>query len=124
MSLSENVCRVLEDNEFYGYDEISKNSDGTYYAEVGVYSPENEDVMISFEFDGTDEDFIKQFNEYVENFDIDDHAEMYIPMRGQNGVPDSISDLVEDAKWIKNTLTEVGSKLRDLENELEVEAER
>ena len=68
--------------------------------------------------------FIKQFNEYAENFDIDDHAEMYIPMRGQNGVPDSISDLVEDAKWIKNTLMEVGSKLRDLENELEVEAER
>ena len=67
---------------------------------------------------------IKQFNEYAENFDIDDHAEMYIPMRGQNGVPDSISDLVEDAKWIKNTLMEVGSKLRDLENELEVEAER
>lgn len=123
IKLSEGLCKVLEDNEFYGYDNEFNKEDSGYYVEIGVYSPEDEDVLVSFYYDGTEEDFVKQFNEYAENFDVDEHVEMYVQIRGQNGVPESISALVEDAKWIKNTLTEVGNKLKVLENEIDYEVE-
>ena len=63
-------------------------------------------------YDGTDESFIKAFRSNAENFDANEHAEMWIRNRGQvGGVPDSIWDLINDAEWIKKTLLAVADEL-------------
>ena len=101
MELSERIIEVLEAHDISLCGEISErtyNNDG-YDVELETYSPEGEDVIISLIYDGTEEDFIRQFESYAENFDAEEHAETYINMRGKNGVPESIKDLLEDAEW-------------------------
>ena len=65
------------------------------------------------------EDFIRQFESYAEDFDAEEHAEMWIEGRGKNGVPDSIKDLLEDAEWQKEMLLEVAKELSGKETETE-----
>ena len=98
--------------------ERTYNNDG-YDVELETYSPEGEDVIVSLTYDGTEEDFIRQFRSYAEGFDAEEHAEMWIEGRGNNGVPDSIKDLLEDAEWIKSTLEEVADDLENIDNEEE-----
>ena len=59
-------------------------------------------LIISLIYDGTEEDFIRQFERYAEDFDAEEHAEMYINMRGKRGVPNcTIRELLNDAEEIK-----------------------
>lgn len=115
MELSERITNVLESYDISLCGEISKRTyynDG-YDVELETYSPEGENVIISFTYDGTEEDFIKQFESYAEDFDADEHAEMWIEARGSvNGVPNSIRDLINDANWIKNMLLMVSKELQ------------
>lgn len=71
-----------------------------------------QDIPVEFEYDGTVEDFIKEFVEYAENYDVDDEVEIYVPMRGQSGVPYRIMDIVEDCQEAKDTLMKIASKLQ------------
>ena len=119
MELSKRIVEVLETHDISLCGEISErtyNNDG-YDVELETYSPEGEDVIISLIYDGTEEDFIRQFERYAEDFDADEHAETYINMRGQNGVPESIKDLLEDAEWQKEMLLEVAKDLNSLDDE-------
>lgn len=121
MELSQRIVKVLEAHDISVCGEITErtyNNDG-YDVELETYSPEGEDVIISLIYDGTEEDFIKQFESYVNDFDADEHAEMWVNSRGKNGVPDSIKDLLEDAEWIKSTLKEVADDLENIDNEEE-----
>lgn len=111
MELSKRIEKILEDYDFSVCGEISKQDDGGYDIELETYSPEGEDVIIPLVYNGTEEDFIKEFRSYAEDFDVEEHAEMWIENRGNNGVPDSIKDLLEDAEWIKSTLEEVADEL-------------
>ena len=101
-SLKENgwSLYISDRHDKYGYD-----------AEVGKGSPLGEDFNASFQFDGTDKDFIKQFRECADDFDAEEHASFYINMRGQNGVPGSIKDLLEDAEDIGEMLTDMADIL-------------
>ncbi len=81
--------------------------------ELESYSPEGEDLIVTIWHDGTPAGFIKAFQEYAEDFDADEHAEMWIESRGKNGVPESIRDLLNDADWIKNNLIETARILAD-----------
>ena len=119
MELSKKIIEVLEAHDISLCGEISErtyNNDG-YDVELETYSPEGEDVIISLIYDGTEEDFIKQFESYAEDFDAEEHAETYINMRGKNGVPESIKNLLEDADWQKEMLLEVAKDLNSLDDE-------
>ena len=119
MELSERIIELLEEHDISLCGEISErtyNNDG-YDVELETYSPEGEDVIISLIYDGTEEDFIRQFESYAEGFDAEEHAETYINMRGKNGVPESIKDLLEDAEWQKEMLLEVAKDLNSLDDE-------
>ena len=119
MELSKKIIEVLEAHDISLCGEISErtyNNDG-YDVKLETYSPEGEDVIISLIYDGTEEDFIKQFESYAEDFDAEEHAETYINMRGKNGVPESIKNLLEDAEWQKEMLLEVAKDLNGLDDE-------
>ena len=121
MELSKKIIEVLEAHDISLCGEISErtyNNDG-YDVELETYSPEGEDVIISLIYDGTEEDFIRQFERYAEDFDAEEHAEMWVNSRGNNGVPNSIRDLLDDAEWIKNTLMEIAEELNNIDNEEE-----
>ena len=113
LELSKRIIEILEAHDISLCGEISErtyNNDG-YDVELETYSPEGEDVIIPLIYDGTEEDFIRQFENYAEDFDAEEHAEMWIEGRGKNGVPDSIKDLLEDAEWQKKMLLEVAKEL-------------
>lgn len=118
MELSERVMKILERNDISLCGEISERHSefNTYDIDLETFSPEGEDVIISLIYNGTEEDFINQFRSYAEDFDAEEHAEMWIGMRGNNGVPNSIVDLLEDAEWQKEMLLKVARELDQIEN--------
>lgn len=85
------------------------------YVELEKYSPEGEDfsMIIDFETENPVDSFLKDLKNYYEDFDPDEHAEMWIEGRGQNGVPDSIRALIDDADAIKEMIFELWDKLSD-----------
>lgn len=114
MKLSERIIKILEAHDISLCGEISERTYQTdsYDVELETYSPEGENVIISLIYDGTEEDFIRQFESYAEDFDPDEHVTMWFESRGENGVPESIRDLINDANWIKNMLLMVSKKLQ------------
>lgn len=66
------------------------------------------------------ENFPESVREYANNFDADEHAEMWIEARGRvNGVPNSIRELIEDAEEIQEMLNELADTLVKDENNKE-----
>ncbi len=121
MELSKRIEELLEKYDFSLCGKITEryNDKGNYDVEMETYSPEGENVIVSLTYDGTEESFIHEFVDYANDFDAEEHAEMWIESRGKNGVPDSIKNLLEDAKWIKDTLMEMAEKLNNLDEESE-----
>lgn len=76
------------------------------YIEIGQYSPAGEDfsMIIDFNKENPVKSFLKNLEEYAEDFDVDEHVELWLPSRGEGGCPSSISELLEDAKEIKNMI--------------------
>lgn len=71
-----------------------------------AYSPAGEDVCLEGQFMKdeheriTMEDVVEFVRGEAESFDPDDHAAMWIPLRGTRGVPDDVLTLAEDAREI------------------------
>ena len=86
--------------------------DGECYAEMEFYSDAGEDFVFTVWFDGTWTDFVENFREYAVEFDPDEHAEMWVNSRGENGVPDSIRTLIDDANSIKEHLEQFSDGLK------------
>ena len=59
--------------------------------------PNGEDLII----ETTRDSLVDDLRAEAENFDPDEHAEMWVESRGTRGVPESLSTLVEDAKEIQ-----------------------
>ena len=109
--LSNEIAGILNS---YGSYNIGKQ-DEQYYIEYEFYSDLGEDVVETIWFDGTNEDFIIEFSKNAYAFDPSEHAEMYIPIRGSDGVPNvSVRDLLEDADGIKETLINIAKELQAL----------
>lgn len=121
MELSKRIEGLLEEHDFSLCEEITErySEKGKYDVELETYSQKGEYIIVPLIYDGTEESFIAAFVEYANWFDAKAHAEMWIGSRGKNGVPESIKDLLEDARWIKNTLLEVAEALNNLEDESE-----
>ena len=114
--LNENIVRVFENNGFTVGEPEYSNHHKEYCVEINQSTDLGEDWWITLWYDGTDEDFIQKFETVVEYFDPDEEAEVYIDMRGKNGVPDSIRDILDDQVWKLNTLK---TTLKELNEEFE-----
>lgn len=106
------IVKILEDNDFV-VGEITKQSNGIL-VELNQSTPLGEDWWVVIFFDGTNNGFIQEFYHYAYNFDIDEEVEIFVQGRGRNGIPNSIIDLVEDAKWKQKTLEETADELWNL----------
>lgn len=74
------------------------------FIELSKYSPAGEDFSFSVT-NKSDEETLHEIFEYAQDFDVDEHAKLW---HGQNrGEPTSLSDLLEDAKAIKNMIQEL-----------------
>lgn len=103
--VSNELQRMLDKAEELGwsytvYEELSQNN--RTYVELENYSPAGEDFSVTVDFDIENQaaTFIDDLRSYYENFDPDEHAEMWIPSRGKGGCPSSIRRLIEDADAI------------------------
>jgi len=75
--------------------------------EIGKYSPAGEDF--TFDISG-DADYVQQIIDFADNFDVDDHVQMWI---GGNGAP-SVSRLVDDARDIQEMLNELADAVKQI----------
>jgi hypothetical protein len=114
--LNENIVRVFENNGFYVGEPEYSNHHREYCVEINQSTDLGEDWWLTLWYDGTDEDFIQKFETLVEYFDPDEEAEIFIEMRGKNGVPDSIRDIINDQEWKLETLK---TTLKELHEEFE-----
>lgn len=87
-------------------------SDGTIGLEFGQYTPCGEDWFENMEMGDNIDYFISQLQDRVNYWDSDEEAELYIDMRGKNGVPDSIRALLDDADWKLEQLTNLLAELQ------------
>lgn len=77
--------------------------------ELEKYSPAGEDFFFCVEKN----DFVNNVCQYAEDFDADEHAEMWVNNRHSvNGVPQSIRTLIDDADAIKEMLIELANYLK------------
>lgn len=70
-----------------------------------------QDVAIQFDYDGTPEDFVIQFNDKAEAYDVDEEVALYINSLGKRGIPSTARELVEGCEEAKKTLMEIADKL-------------
>ena len=70
-----------------------------------------QDVVVEFDYDGTPEDFVEQFVEYAENYDVDSEVELFVGMRGQHGIPSSVRTIIDDCEEAKETLMDIAESL-------------
>ena len=91
--LEQKYIEILEENDW----SISSYTDDGR-VELKKYSPAEEDFLMCVEV----ENFPESVREYANNFDVDEHAEMWINARGRvRGVPNSIREPIEDAEAIQ-----------------------
>lgn len=80
--------------------------------ELQQKSPAGED----FVFYTDTADFPKGVIEYARCFDPDEHVELFVKHRGEDGCPGTIRELVDDAEAIKKMLQELADALNDVKN--------
>lgn len=87
------------------------------YAEFSQYSPAGEDYSF-VEFYEDVSDLVDKVREAAEDFDVDEHIEMWIEARknGVGGVP-STRELVHDAEEIKQMMENLASGIIDVYEE-------
>lgn len=98
------------------YEEPGQNN--RMYAEMEKYSPAGEDFIMTIDFKEEDqaESFLKDLYDYAENFDIDEHVEMWMPSRGKGGCPCTARELVEDAEAIAEMIKELYKELDNVQH--------
>ena len=101
---------------------LYKEDDGRTYAEMEKYSPLGEDfgMIIDFSEENPADTFMNDLKGYYSGFDPEEHAEMWIENRGKNGTPDSIRDLLDDAKDIKEMIGELIRYLEGVDEEKDI----
>jgi len=72
-----------------------------------------QDIPTEFDYNGSPEDFVKQFIEKAENYDVDEEVELFVNMRGKDGVPNTVRKLLDDCQEAKDILMEIARKLQE-----------
>jgi hypothetical protein len=101
--------------------ELTVKDDGKYHCVLFErWSPAGEDIPLEHQFDkhrfpsvsiGLIADWLQE--EY-EQFDVDEHVELWIGSRGKNGAPATVRELLEDAEAIEKMLEELAIKVRSV----------
>lgn len=71
--------------------------------ELENWSPAGEDIIVTL----PGKDIVREMSRYSADFDVDEHVEPLVEVRGTNGVPDSILVLVQDALEIEKMLDDL-----------------
>ena len=105
------IEKLFEGCENLGWSVSEDQEAGT--VELESYSPAGENLVVTVE----KENFSEKVREYAEDFDIDEHIEMWVEVRnnGVAGVPKSTRELVEDAERIKEMLLQLADALHEIE---------
>ena len=103
---------ILADKDINVYScDYTENSGYAY--QVGFCSNAGEDF--TFDLNGeTIEDVVKDLQHYSFEFDANEHAKEWVSYCGDNGVPNDLQVLIDDANEIKKRLEELEKKVRDL----------
>lgn len=121
--LSAGMKKLLEKAEaldwwWEAYIEESQNN--RTYVEIGQHSPAGEDFSMIIDFKAEDQcsSFLEDLESYYEDFDIDEHIEMWVEARrsGTAGIP-STRELVKDAEDIDAMIFELLQTLQNMEVE-------
>lgn len=101
------VVRTMDELEDYleDYGWTVNRDDGEW--EIGQYSPAGEDFWFAIHHDGDVEKAIKEIKRYASDFDIDEHVELNLDVRGAPGVV----ALAEDAKEIQKMLNDLADNV-------------
>ena len=103
------ISNILEEN---GMSYCIYESDGRSYAEMVFSSDNGEDVVFTVDYATNDFlSFIQGFRDCANDYDPDEHVEMWIPYRGKNGMPKSIRTLLNDADSIGDVLMKTAEEL-------------
>ena len=113
IKINKEIIDVIKNEDFF-VDKIEQQ-DEDFYVPIHQHTPLGEDWYETFWFDGTNEGLIQSIKDRYNSFDIDEEAEPLIKMRGQYGIPNSIKDLIEDAEWKEEMLSELVRKLDSIE---------
>lgn len=102
--LEQKYIDILEENDWY----VCACNDRI--VELEKYSPAGEDFIMDIAVDN----FPESVREYANDFDVDEHAAMWIEARGKvKGVSDSIRELIDDAEAIKEMICELADALEE-----------
>lgn len=103
--LEQKYIEILKENDW----SISSYTDDGR-VELKKYSPAGEDFSMCVEV----ENFLESVRKYANDFDADEHAAMWIEVRGRvRGVPNGIRELIEDAEAIQEMLNELADALEE-----------
>lgn len=112
--LNKEIREILDKADFC-YSEVTKTKNylGETEYEIDIYqgTPCGEDWHCFITFDGTNEGFCQAVKRYCDDFDVEEEQMPYIEMRGKNGVPNSIRDLIKDGEWKEETLDNLATEL-------------
>jgi len=113
--LDEHDVKIVgEFDDGAGFSEYEKSIDLEFYSDAG------EDFVFTVSYTD-DKSFVEDFAAYTENFDVEDHAELWIDHRGKNGCPETLKELLEDARGIREYLEDLSNGLQDILKEIEKE---
>lgn len=84
-------------------------SGGTTIYRFSRFSPSEEDL----EYYARPERLLDDLWDNYRFFDVDEHVELWVGSRGQNGVPGTIRELLEDAEAIDKLLEQLFEAVRD-----------
>lgn len=107
--LPKKIMDVLEDCG-WRLNSIEKQN-GEYCAEIENWSPAGEDLPETIWYNGTGKGFVEAVQEWASDYDADDHAEIWVELRGQRGVPNSIRALIKDADAIGGMFDDLAEAL-------------
>lgn len=113
--LTKKIEKVLEKNGIQKNGFYKRKSDAWCEIELKKYSPANEELLIDLCYDGTEKSFITAFSSYANDFDVDEHVKMWIDDMGNDGVPETVRELLNDSEWIKKFLLTVSNELQFLD---------
>lgn len=109
----ERIEKVLDALNIPSYDWYQREFSDDWYGLVEFWTDTaGQDIPVEIDFDGTAEDFVKEFVEYAENYDVDEEVEIYANGRGKRGIPDTIREILDDCQEAKNTLMEIADRLQ------------
>ena len=117
----EQIEKICDKQGFWVNKDDNMFGNGKPGWEIGQMSSCGEDWFETLEADDVDT-LIASLERRIDNWDSEEEAMPYIEMRGQNGVPSSIRDLLDDADWKLEQLKDLLDAIKeapDEEDELE-----